>query len=404
MLRKELNAIPGLRAVVQDLSQQGFTAQRGFPVEFSVRGPDWDKLVEVSQDVHARSSRASGTGGRPRHRLPARHAGAAHRARPRPRRRPRRLGRGRRARTSTRWSAACASASTAPAAAASTSACGCSPTSARGPRTSRSCSCAPRRRARAALVAGHARGAAGAAGDHPPRPRARHHHLRQRRARARSQDEALALRRAARARTCRSATALVLGGASVAFRESMASLALRAGRSASSSRTWCWPRSSTRSSTRSRCSRSCRSRSPARRSRCWLAGKTLNIFSMIGMLLLMGIVKKNSIILVDYANQLREDGTDAYEAHAARRPGAPAADPDDLDRHDDGRGPAGARARPRRGDPRPDGDRGDRRPDRSRPLLSLLVVPAFYVVADRLKNRLADARARRRAEPAAELR
>jgi hydrophobe/amphiphile efflux-1 (HAE1) family protein len=49
-LRRELNAIPGLRAVVQDQSQQGFTAQRGFPVEFSVRGPDWDRLVELTQE------------------------------------------------------------------------------------------------------------------------------------------------------------------------------------------------------------------------------------------------------------------------------------------------------------------------------------------------------------------
>jgi multidrug efflux pump subunit AcrB len=39
-----------------------------------------------------------------------------------------------------------------------------------------------------------------------------------------------------------------------------------------------------------------------------LAGKTLSMFSMIGLLLLMGIVKKNSIILVDYTNQLRERG------------------------------------------------------------------------------------------------
>ncbi|MFP2900471.1 efflux RND transporter permease subunit [Corallococcus sp. 4LFB] len=51
VLRKELNGYPGLRAVVQDLSQAGFTAQRGFPVEFSVRGSDWDKLVEASQTL-----------------------------------------------------------------------------------------------------------------------------------------------------------------------------------------------------------------------------------------------------------------------------------------------------------------------------------------------------------------
>ena len=42
--------------------------------------------------------------------------------------------------------------------------------------------------------------------------------------------------------------------------------------------------------------------------------KSLNIFSMIGLVLLMGIVKKNSIILVDYANQLREQGHSAIEA------------------------------------------------------------------------------------------
>lgn len=38
----------------------------------------------------------------------------------------------------------------------------------------------------------------------------------------------------------------------------------------------------------------------------WASGKSLNLFSMIGLLLLMGIVKKNSIILVEYANQIRE--------------------------------------------------------------------------------------------------
>jgi multidrug efflux pump len=50
-MRKELNGIPGLRAVVMDSSQSGFTAQRGMPIEFSVRGPDWDQLVVLSSQV-----------------------------------------------------------------------------------------------------------------------------------------------------------------------------------------------------------------------------------------------------------------------------------------------------------------------------------------------------------------
>jgi hydrophobe/amphiphile efflux-1 (HAE1) family protein len=53
-LRKQLNAIPGMRAVIQDLSQAGFTATRGFPVEFSVRGADWDKLISLSREMMAK--------------------------------------------------------------------------------------------------------------------------------------------------------------------------------------------------------------------------------------------------------------------------------------------------------------------------------------------------------------
>ncbi|HEX8616155.1 MAG TPA: efflux RND transporter permease subunit [Thermoanaerobaculia bacterium] len=50
-LRNEFNSYPGVRAVVQDLSQQGFTAQRGFPIEFSVRGSDWEKLTQISTEM-----------------------------------------------------------------------------------------------------------------------------------------------------------------------------------------------------------------------------------------------------------------------------------------------------------------------------------------------------------------
>lgn len=42
----------------------------------------------------------------------------------------------------------------------------------------------------------------------------------------------------------------------------------------------------------------------------WITGSTLNIFSMIGLVLLMGLVAKNSILLVDFANQLRAEGKD----------------------------------------------------------------------------------------------
>jgi multidrug efflux pump subunit AcrB len=46
-----LKSIPGVRAVIQDLSQQGFTASRGFPVEFSVRGSNWEQLITLSNEI-----------------------------------------------------------------------------------------------------------------------------------------------------------------------------------------------------------------------------------------------------------------------------------------------------------------------------------------------------------------
>ncbi|MCG3203629.1 MAG: Efflux pump membrane transporter BepE [Elusimicrobia bacterium] len=49
-VRNEFSQIPGVRrAVIQDLSQQGFSAQRGFPVEVSLLGRDWDQLSQVSE-------------------------------------------------------------------------------------------------------------------------------------------------------------------------------------------------------------------------------------------------------------------------------------------------------------------------------------------------------------------
>jgi len=45
-----------------------------------------------------------------------------------------------------------------------------------------------------------------------------------------------------------------------------------------------------------------------------LTGKTLNIFSFIGIIMLMGIVTKNGILLVDFANQQRRKGMDKVQA------------------------------------------------------------------------------------------
>lgn len=120
-----------------------------------------------------------------------------------------------------------------------------------------------------------------------------------------------------------------------------------------------------------------------------VAGKTLNIFSMIGLLLLMGIVKKNSIILVDYANQLRD--TEGLDARTAMLRAGPvrlrpilmtsiatfmAAVPIAL-----ALGP-GAEIR----SPMAIGVIGGLIVSTA---LSLLVVPAFYVVADRVAQRRA---------------
>jgi HAE1 family hydrophobic/amphiphilic exporter-1 len=51
-----------------------------------------------------------------------------------------------------------------------------------------------------------------------------------------------------------------------------------------------------------------------------VTGHTLNLFSLIGILLLFGLVTKNSILLVDYANQLRAGGMDKVEAMRTAAP------------------------------------------------------------------------------------
>jgi multidrug efflux pump len=43
-------------------------------------------------------------------------------------------------------------------------------------------------------------------------------------------------------------------------------------------------------------------------------GQTLNVYSQIGMILLIGIMTKNGILIVEFTNQLREEGKEMFEA------------------------------------------------------------------------------------------
>jgi hydrophobe/amphiphile efflux-1 (HAE1) family protein len=51
VFRNALNQIPDLKASIQDLSLSGFSAQRGFPIEFYIKGPDWKQLAVYSADI-----------------------------------------------------------------------------------------------------------------------------------------------------------------------------------------------------------------------------------------------------------------------------------------------------------------------------------------------------------------
>lgn len=46
----------------------------------------------------------------------------------------------------------------------------------------------------------------------------------------------------------------------------------------------------------------------------WIFGQTLNIFSQIGMIMLIGLVTKNGILIVEFANQKRESGMPKVQA------------------------------------------------------------------------------------------
>jgi multidrug efflux pump len=309
-IRKELNAIPGARAVVQDLSQQGFTARRGFPVEFSVRGSDWDQLIGITNEVMA-DLRESGVVvdldtdyqlGMPELRIIPDRARAADLGIP-----------------------------IEEVATTLNSLVG-------GVRVGKYNSEGRRIDVRMRLLASQrsrpediarlrVRTAGGelvplssvvATEERPAlqqitrRDRERAITITANVAPGHAQDEALA-----KVETLSEGlpvgTHLVLAGASVAFRESMGSLAFAMFLGivvaymvlASQFNSFLNPVTVLTILPLSIAGAA---------AALWLGGKSLNIFSMIGLLLLMGIVKKNSIILVDYATQVRSNDVDARAA------------------------------------------------------------------------------------------
>ena len=64
-----------------------------------------------------------------------------------------------------------------------------------------------------------------------------------------------------------------------------------------------------------------------------LAGSTLNVYSQIGMILLIGLVTKNSILLVEYINQLKERGLDTHCCSTGSWSYSAASDSDDVRSH-----------------------------------------------------------------------
>jgi multidrug efflux pump len=46
----------------------------------------------------------------------------------------------------------------------------------------------------------------------------------------------------------------------------------------------------------------------------WLTGNSLNIYSQVGVILLIGLMAKNGILIVEFANQLRDEGSTIREA------------------------------------------------------------------------------------------
>jgi len=53
-MRKRVAGIPGMKVIVMDLSTQGFAATRGYPVNFAVQGLEWDQVIAYAERLKER--------------------------------------------------------------------------------------------------------------------------------------------------------------------------------------------------------------------------------------------------------------------------------------------------------------------------------------------------------------
>ncbi len=107
---------------------------------------------------------------------------------------------------------------------------------------------------------------------------------------------------------------------------------------------------------------------------------TLNIQSLMGIVMLPGMVVSNSILIVDFCERLRIEGHSVRDAVATFLPHPPAAHPDDLAGNDRRTAADGVEAGNRKRGLRTTGARHHRRPGFLPIVLTIFVVPAAYLL------------------------